>query len=90
MNLFNPSMVVLDSRLGLAGPGLLDQITKVVRRQALTYTSGHAALRFGQLGEEAGVLGVALVVIDQHFEAPVARSARPLISPVAEDSAVPA
>lgn len=70
VNLFNPSVVILDSRLGLAGQGLLHQVGQVVKRQSLTYTSEHASLRFGSLGDEAGVLGVALIVIDHHFEVP--------------------
>jgi N-acetylglucosamine repressor len=73
VNLFNPSMVVLDSRLRLAGPGLLDQVTHMVKRQALTYTSEHAALRFGELGDESGVLGVALIILNSHFEIPSVR-----------------
>src|SRR5581483_6557091 len=35
VNLFNPSMVVLDQRLALAGDGLLNQIVQIIRRQAL-------------------------------------------------------
>ncbi|WP_321476023.1 ROK family protein [uncultured Paludibaculum sp.] len=85
VNLFNPSMVILDTRLGLAGQGLLHQVTQVVKRQALTYTSEHASLRFGSLGDEAGVLGVALIVIDHHFEVPLLKP--PKLPQLAKDTA---
>ncbi|PYT47246.1 MAG: hypothetical protein DMG47_02230, partial [Acidobacteria bacterium] len=39
VNLFNPSVLVLDQRLKLAGQGLLDQVIKVVKRQALSYST---------------------------------------------------
>src|SRR5207247_1462917 len=58
VNLFNPSVVLLDHRLELAGPGLLDQIVQVVRRQALTCSTQNVAFRFARLQDEAGVLGV--------------------------------
>ncbi len=70
VNLFNPSVIVLDKRLGLAGPSLLDQIAQVIRRQALTFSSQNMSLRFGAIGPEGGVPGAALMVIEQHFALP--------------------
>ncbi|TAM78937.1 MAG: ROK family protein [Acidobacteria bacterium] len=68
VNLFNPSDIVLDKTLEVAGNGLLHQIHQVIRRQALTSSSEHLALRFGKIGEECGLLGVALLVLEKHFE----------------------
>ncbi len=67
VNLFNPGLVVLDARLALAGQEFLDQITAVVRRQALREATSQVRLRYANIREGAGVLGVAGMVIDQHF-----------------------
>jgi predicted NBD/HSP70 family sugar kinase len=71
VNLFNPSLVVLDRRLGAADPGFLDQVTRAVRRGALQHAIEGLTFRFSELGEEAGVLGVALLAIEKLFEIPV-------------------
>ncbi|MFN7993024.1 MAG: ROK family protein [Bryobacteraceae bacterium] len=81
VNLFNPSMVVLDQRLALAGDGLLNQIVQIIRRQALTYASESLAVRFGRLGDDAGLLGIGLLILDRHFEIPVLKPPRFLIEP---------
>jgi len=83
VNLFNPSVVLLDHRLELAGPGLLDQIVQVVRRQALTYSTQNVAFRFARLQDEAGVLGVGLMVLEKHFEIPMLKPPRFLVEAVA-------
>jgi len=70
VNLFNPSLLVLDQRLSLAGEGLLDQIIKVVRRQALHHSAQGLKIRFGKLGDDASVLGASAVVLERHFEIP--------------------
>ena len=73
VNLFNPAVVVLDKRLGLAGDSLLDQITRTVRGHALTSSSARLAIRIGELGTEAGLLGIGLAVLEKHFEIPALR-----------------
>lgn len=70
VNLFNPSLVVLDRRLGAADPGFIEQIARIVRRQALAQSTQDLQFRYSRLGSEAGVLGVALMVIERHFEIP--------------------
>jgi predicted NBD/HSP70 family sugar kinase len=70
VNLFNPSIVVLDQRLALAGQQLLDQISKIVKGQALADYSAALVIRFGNLGESAGILGTGLAVLEKHFEVP--------------------
>jgi predicted NBD/HSP70 family sugar kinase len=82
VNLFNPSVIVLDKRLELAGDSLLDQICRTVKGQALTSSSARLAIRFGELGAEAGLLGIGLAVIDKHFEIPALRPPTYMMEPV--------
>lgn len=73
VNLFNPAVVVFDKRLEPGGRLLLDQISHVVRSQTLATFSADLALRFGRLGEEAGLLGVGLCVLEKRYEIPALR-----------------
>lgn len=73
VNLINPSVVVLDKRLDIAGDALLEQIRRTVKGQALTSSSARLEMRFGQLGTEAGLLGIGLAVIEKYFEIPALR-----------------
>ncbi len=82
VNLFNPSVLVLDQRLKLAGQGLLDQVTKVVKRQALTYSTEKLSIRFGSLGDEASVLGAGSIALERHFEIPALKPPRFLIESI--------
>ena len=70
VNLFNPAVIVFDRNLEPGGSILLDQIARVVRGHALTSSSSDLALRFGTIGEEAGILGMGLSVLEKHFEIP--------------------
>lgn len=70
INLFNPSLVVLDKRLAAAGPGFLEQIVRIVKRQALQRSTEQLSFRFAELGDEAGVLGLAVLLIEGLFEIP--------------------
>jgi N-acetylglucosamine repressor len=70
VNLFNPSLVLLDRRLALAGDLLINQIKRTVRREALAHSTEHLQFRFAALGSEAGLLGAALIVLDTLFEVP--------------------
>ena len=76
VNLFNPSVLVIDQRLNLAGESLLDQIIKVVKRQALRQATQDLVIRFGKLGPEAIVLGVGAIALEKHFEIPVLKPPR--------------
>lgn len=67
-NLFNPSLIVLDRRLSLAGDQFLDQIKRVVQRQALAHVTETLQFRYASLGEEAGLLGPTLLVLERIFE----------------------
>ena len=50
VNLFNPSIVVLDNRLSLAGGSLLEQITWRVKNQALAQSTANLEFRYATLG----------------------------------------
>lgn len=70
VNLFNPSLVLLDGRLAVAGDVLLDEIKRTVRREALAHSTEHLDFRFATLGSEAALLGAGLIVLDSLFEVP--------------------
>ena len=79
VNLFNPSALVLDQRLQLAGQGLLDQVTKVVKRQALSYSTKGMSIVFGKLSSEASVLGAGSIALEKLFEIPTLKPPRFMI-----------
>ncbi len=79
VNLFNPSVLVLDQRLKLAGQGLLDQVTKVVKRQALKYSTREMRILFGALSSEASVQGAGSIALEKHFEIPTLKPPRFMI-----------
>jgi predicted NBD/HSP70 family sugar kinase len=81
VNLFNPAVVVLDQRLELAGQGFLDQMIRIVKRQALQRSTEDLEFRFSRLGSEAGVLGVAILLLERLFEIPVLKPPRFMIEP---------
>lgn len=68
-NLFNPSLIVLDKRLSLAGDQFIEQIRRVVQRQALAHITETLEFRYASLGDQAGLLGPALLVLERIFEA---------------------
>jgi predicted NBD/HSP70 family sugar kinase len=81
LNLFNPSVVVLDSRLKTAGPEMLDEIIRTAKRKALTFSVQDVAFRYSQLGDLAGVLGGALICLEKYFEIPALKPPRFLVDP---------
>jgi len=84
VNLFNPSVIVLDRRLEQAGQALLDQIVRVVKRQALNHCTEDLDIRFAKLDHDAGVLGVALMLLERHFEIPALRPPAFMTEPMAK------
>jgi predicted NBD/HSP70 family sugar kinase len=67
VNLFNPSVIVLDHRLRSAGDEFLSLIARIVKSKALASSACTLSMRFADLGQESGLLGVALQVLDGHF-----------------------
>lgn len=78
VNLFNPSVIVLDHRLRSAGDEFLGLISHIVKSKALASSANCLSLRFADLGPESGLLGMGLQILDSHFSqtlAPVAARA---------------
>lgn len=86
VNLFNPSVVVLDHRLGLAGESLLEQIARTVKKQALGNATANLKFACGTLGSDAGILGAALNVLERIFEIPALKPPRFMIEGSAIDA----
>ncbi len=84
VNLFNPSLIVLDQHLELAGPALLEQLVNIVKRQALTQSTEELTFRYAKLGRKAAILGAGLLVLEKLFEIPALRSPRFMVEPVSE------
>jgi predicted NBD/HSP70 family sugar kinase len=82
VNLFNPSVLVLDQRLACAGDGFLEQITRIVKRQALHHSARNLVIRFGKFGNDASVLGVGSILLEKHFEIPTLKPPRFMIEPI--------
>lgn len=79
VNLFNPSLIVLDQRLSIAGDEFLGLITHAIKRQALASSANSVSVRYAQLGSEAGLRGVGLRVLDEYFELrPIPHTAEPV------------
>jgi hypothetical protein len=74
-------VVVLGRKLELAGSALLEQIARIVKRQALPHATANIAFRFGKLGDEAGVLGAGLLVLEKLFEIPALKPPHFLTKP---------
>jgi N-acetylglucosamine repressor len=82
VNLFNPAVIVIDKRLSLAGPGLLDQLTRIIQRKALNHSAKDLVVHFGTLGHEASLLGAGRVVVENYFEIPALKLPRFMIEKV--------
>lgn len=79
VNLFNPAVVVLSSSLEKAGPELLERIKRVVKIQSFAHSVAPLVFRYGTLGAESGVLGGALVALEEMFRVPVMRTPKFLL-----------
>jgi predicted NBD/HSP70 family sugar kinase len=67
VNLFNPSVVVMDHRLRVAGEEFLSLVARTIKSYALASSTESLQLRFAYLGSEAGLLGLGLRMLDHHF-----------------------
>lgn len=67
VNLFNPSVIVMDHRLRAAGDEFLGLVARIVKSYALAGSTESLHLCFARMGDEAGLLGIGLRVLDDHF-----------------------
>lgn len=79
VNLFNPSIIILDHRLGLAGEGFLEQVARLVKKQALGNSTANLKFLYGTLEDDAGLLGAGLNVLERIYEIPALRPPRFMI-----------
>lgn len=67
VNLFNPSVIVLDHRLRAAGDEFLALVARIVKSYALADSTETLQLRYAEMGCESGLVGIVLSVLDKHF-----------------------
>ncbi len=79
VNLFNPAIIILDHRLGLAGEIFLEQIARAVKKQALGNATANLKFCYGVLGSDASLLGAALTVLEKTYEIPALKPPRFMI-----------
>lgn len=79
VNLFNPSLIVLDQCMEMAGKDLLEGIIRIVKMRALTRSTDDLVFQIGKLGIEGATVGAGLVVLEDLFEVPMFRPPRYLI-----------
>ncbi|MCK4591505.1 MAG: ROK family protein [Candidatus Latescibacteria bacterium] len=73
INLFNPEMVIFDKRMALSGGFFLEEIGQVIRRQTLRFATASLKFAVSPLGEEAGPLGAATLILDEFFQTGLVR-----------------
>jgi predicted NBD/HSP70 family sugar kinase len=69
VNFFNPSVIVIGGDMAQAGEHLLAGIREVVYSRSLPLATQHLAIETSELGDRAGVIGAAVMVIE-HVLAP--------------------
>jgi predicted NBD/HSP70 family sugar kinase len=70
VNLMDPRVIILDSRLAAAGPDFLAQLTRSVKLLSLPHFAQELEIYYGTLGQDSGALGIAFTVLDSLFEIP--------------------
>lgn len=65
VNMLNPSVIVIGGDVAQAGEPLLAGIREVVYRRSLPLATGRLQIRPSQLGDEAGVTGAAVMVLER-------------------------
>jgi predicted NBD/HSP70 family sugar kinase len=86
VNLFNPSVIVLDRRLQLMGDEFLTQLARNIRSHALSASAQSLLVHFAHLDRDAGLLGVGLGVLEKHFAHAPAQKANAAVAETAGDS----
>jgi predicted NBD/HSP70 family sugar kinase len=64
VNVLNPSVIVIGGDVAAAGEPLLAGIREVVYRRSLPLATGRLRIAPSQLGDEAGITGAAVMVIE--------------------------
>ncbi len=64
VNVLNPAVIVIGGDLANAGEPLLAGIREVVYRRSLTLATGRLKIELSRLGDQAGITGAAVMVIE--------------------------
>jgi predicted NBD/HSP70 family sugar kinase len=87
VNLFNPSVIVLDRRLQLMGDEFLTLLSRNIRSHALSASAQSLQVRFAHLERDTSLLGVGLEVLEKHFAHAPEQTASPAVAGKVGDSA---
>ncbi|HID96474.1 MAG TPA: ROK family transcriptional regulator [Candidatus Latescibacteria bacterium] len=68
VNLFNPELVVIGGGLAGAADLLLEPVTRTVKARGLQVAADSLKIEVSELGQKAGVLGAASLVLDELFK----------------------
>jgi len=68
INIFNPELIVIGAGVSQAGDILLEPLKRTVKARALQLTSSMTNIKISQLGDNAGALGAAIMVLKDIFE----------------------
>jgi predicted NBD/HSP70 family sugar kinase len=69
VSLFNPSVIVIGGSLAEAGEHLIAGVREVVYRRSLPLATQHLRIVQSRMGDRAGVIGAAVMVIDHALSA---------------------
>ncbi|GIH79636.1 sugar kinase [Planobispora longispora] len=64
VNFFNPSMIVIGGDIAEAGEQVLAGLREVIYSRSLPLATQHLSITASELGDRAGVIGAAVMVID--------------------------
>jgi predicted NBD/HSP70 family sugar kinase len=78
VNAFNPEMIIIGNRLGLARPWLETSVQQSVRQSSLRYHRERARIEFASLGLDSAALGAASLAITQFLARAKAGEAVPV------------
>jgi len=76
INLFNPDLVIIGAGVSKAGRLLVGPVKRVVKARALQMASEKVDVKISTLGEDAGALGAAILVLKNIFARRVSCVAR--------------
>lgn len=68
INIFNPGLIVVGAGVSQAGNILLEPLKRTVKARALQLSSSMVDIKVSQLGDNAGALGAAIMVLKDIFE----------------------
>jgi len=67
INIFNPELIVIGAGVSQAGDILLEPLKRAVKARALQLSSSMTNIKVSQLGDDAGALGAAIMVLKDIF-----------------------